>query len=534
MIKKISSLFFAILFLNTYATECFSQYSVFQNFYGGYGPGNISSFQVSRSGGFVAAGSLCSNGTFDSSEVMLVKLDSAGGIQWKKNYGGNNIDDGESFLQLADGGFLIAGITKSFNQYFEVYLLKTDSLGNLYWSKTYNSSTYFPSSNFTAFLKIIETNDSCYLILCSLTVSSTYSFPIMLKIDNNGNLLWAKDYNLGGIFLGKSIGVTYDGGYYIIGNWDSLSSGNGSVACLVKTDSTGIVQWARKYAGSFNYNIGNGLQSTDHGYILSGSTGNYTIHSQDFLLIKTDPAGALQWSKTYGTSDDEGGIDVSKTADGGYAMSGATRIGGGFDKLCLVKTDSVGTFQWSAIYGNSSATKHGSDILVLDDGSYILYGTQSSVTPSPFVVKTDPTGNSGCYTNSFYLNETNVLTFDSSLSISDSVIFITVDTPLTVMKTLYFVEGVICFGTSTDIKDTDISKSVSINPNPFSDQLSLHFSIPQKEKAHITIFNSIGEIVFKKEILLQDQSLNLSSLPHGFYLLNIRTDREVFTEKIMN
>lgn len=74
------------------------------------------------------------------------------------------------------------------------------------------------------------------------------------------------------------------------------------------------------------------------------------------------------------------------------------------------------------------------------------------------------------------------------------------------------------------------SAFVSIVPNPFSSHLTLLFSPSKNSTARLKIYNSIGEVVLEKEIMPENQNLNLGIVPHGIYLVAISTEEGIFTE----
>ena len=64
-------------------------------------------------------------------DLYLTKTDSLGNVQWCKTYGGANVEIGWSVKQTADGGFIAIGQTNSFGSgNYDMYLIKTDSNGN--------------------------------------------------------------------------------------------------------------------------------------------------------------------------------------------------------------------------------------------------------------------------------------------------------------------------------------------------------------------------------------------------------------------
>ena len=81
-------------------------------------------------GGYAIAGYTKSFGA-GSGDVYLVKLDANGNLQWTKTIGGPGDEAGPSLIQTSDGGYTIAGATNSFGAgERDVYVVKLDKNGN--------------------------------------------------------------------------------------------------------------------------------------------------------------------------------------------------------------------------------------------------------------------------------------------------------------------------------------------------------------------------------------------------------------------
>ena len=143
---------------------------------------------------------------------------------------------------------------------------------------------------------------------------------------------------------------------------------------LVKVDSTGAEQWSQIYEEpSFESSANWIIATKDGGFALAG----YVINAdgrEDFRLVKTDSAGKMQWSQTYGTSDRDIAYCVVQTNDGGYALTGNSGIANWRGDFWLVKTDAAGKMLWNRQYGGNFEEFGSYSLVQLSDGGYALAG----------------------------------------------------------------------------------------------------------------------------------------------------------------
>lgn len=227
-----------------------------------------------------------------------------------------------------------------------------------------------------------------------------------------------------------SIDQTVDGGYILGGKSNSNISGDklenriGDYDYwIVKTNSTGNIQWQNTLGGFSTDQLYAIHQTTDGGYILGGwsssnSAGDKSENSlglTDYWLIKTDSLGNKQWQNTIGGNGLDYFQSILQTNDGGYIIGGYSNSNISGDKTennidttlqtsdyWIVKTDSIGNIQWQNTLGGS-----GDDLLYAahqtSDGGFILGGksnstisgdkTESSNGGSDYwIIKTDSMG----------------------------------------------------------------------------------------------------------------------------------------------
>jgi uncharacterized delta-60 repeat protein len=340
--------------------------------YGGLNPEWPNSIQQTSDGGFIAAGTAQSFGA-GGNDFWVVKLDSAGEIDWQKTYGGSVDDIAYSIQQTSDGGFIAVGRTYSFGAGGnDFWVMKLDSAGEIDWQKTYGGSSTDSASS------IQQTSDGGYIV-AGVTYSygaGPYDFWVM-KLDGVGEIDWQKTYGGSSTDYAYSIQQTFDGGYIVVGETLSFGAG-GNDFWVVKLDSAGEIDWQKTYGG-LAYDIARSIQQTsDGGYIAAGETLSFGAGGNDFWVMKLDGVGEVEWQKTYGGSYDDIAYSIQQTSDGGYIAAGDTlSFGAGQNDSWVMKLDGAGEVEWQKTYGGSSYDSAYS-IQQTSDGGYIATGyTQS-------------------------------------------------------------------------------------------------------------------------------------------------------------
>jgi len=323
-----------------------------------------------------------------------------------KAIGGESEDEGYSLIQTSDGGYAIAGYTKSFGAGEEdVYVVKLDAKGNLQWTKTIGGPASEKGNS------LIQTSDGGYAITgYTKSFGAGKADVCVVKLDASGNLQWTKTIGGPKGDYGNSIIQTSDGGYAIAGFTRSFGAGSGDVY-VVKLDANGNLQWTKTIGGK-NWEEGNSLiQTSDGGYAIAGSYGlvdgdyddddGYVVKlgDMDVYVVKLDANGNLQWTKTIGGKDFEAGHSLIQTSDGGYAIAGFTRsFGAGEQDVYVVKLDASGNLQWTKTIGGP-ASEEGHSLIQTSDGGYAIAGYIGSFYTSRdyfcdvYVVKLNANGN---------------------------------------------------------------------------------------------------------------------------------------------
>ncbi len=247
--------------------------------------------QQTSDGGYIMTGYLTGLG-FGAEDLALIKTDSNGNLQWMKVYGGAGSEWGNYVEQTSDGGYKVAGYTTSFGAGgFDIYVIKVDGAGNLQWSKTYGGGASEGSSQWG--ITGQTTTDGGFMVCANTNSYGAGSNDVLLiKTDSIGNLEWSKTYGGAGDDQPRSAEQTFDGGFIISGYTTSFGHGDLD-AYLIKTTSNGTLQWSKAYGGTA-YDKGSMVrQAADGGYALSIVTASFGADYYDPLFMKTDSMGVV-------------------------------------------------------------------------------------------------------------------------------------------------------------------------------------------------------------------------------------------------
>ncbi len=242
-------------------------------------------------GGFVIAGSTRSlDGDLSSNngkkDVLIMKLDENMNVQWAKNYGGSNNDVAHAVKQIDNEGYILAGVTtsndfdvSSYNGEDDIWVIKLDSLGELIWEKNYGGTdddvAYDIEANTEGHFYVVGSTRSNDLdVTDTLGGDAVYW---MIKIDENGNLLWDKTYMNYGFDEAKCIEKINDNEFVISGDGAGINYGGnnflgygGNDFWLIGVDGSGEILWYQNYGGSNTDIINDMIITQDHSVVMVG------------------------------------------------------------------------------------------------------------------------------------------------------------------------------------------------------------------------------------------------------------------------
>jgi hypothetical protein len=522
-ITGFTTLLFALL-----AVACMAQVPAVQwkVAYGGTKMDYFNCIWQNADGSFVASGDgesvdddLNGDSQWGQQEGWLVVINSNGTIRHQKALGGSGADQLPSVEQTNDMGYVACGpssssdhdvpANKGLNDY---WIVKTDSLLNIVWSKTYGGTgddwPYY----------VHQTKDGGYIV-GGRTGSSDgdvkgshggFDFWI-LKLDRNGDTVWTRTIGGSGTDDFATCAIqTKDGGYMVTGRTNSHNGDftndtahGGYDAVLVKLDSNGKITWSRTYGGSGDDAARCVVQTADGGYAFCGSTtsnnmdvkGNHGM--SDYWIVKVDSIGNMQWQRTEGGSKNDFPLCLTIAPDGGYVVCGRSFSYDGevtghhpaaatsFDSgdCWIAKIDHLnptGPLVWELCMGGSH----------YDGGNWI-----QTTTDNGYIMAAE-----------VYSNDGDVTGFHGSTNFEDGwVVKFAPDIPNLVNNI------------------SPYNGSVNLYPNPNNGRFTIELS-GINFKSSLEIFNILGEKVYQTRLNASTNQIDLSNYSNGIYLYRVLTE----------
>jgi hypothetical protein len=514
--KKIIS---TLSFLFSVLSFSYAQSITFQKTFGGSGIDNGNSVLQTTDGGYIIAGQIFGNGA-PNLNVYLIKTNELGDTLWTKTYGGSNDEWALDVQQTSDGGYIAGGLTNSLSgNYADVYLIRTNSTGDTLWTRIFNRQYEDYARS------VSQTADGGFIIAGrSDEFSGGNPNMLLMKIDPNGNLLWSKTFGGPNYDEAHSVQQTTDGGYIVAGIYYNDSGGFQPYDIfLVRTDAVGDTLWSKLYGG-YNGEAATAVkQTTDGGFIIAGS------EYFNAYLVRVNANGDTLWTKSYGESVNyEYPYDVEQTIEGGFILAGYTVVfGAGTNFAFLIKTDENGDTLWTRVIGQSTDNTMCYSVDQTIDKGFILTGSQRPISLSTsdlVLIKVDSNGHTTCNESSkpFPISSPPI-EIKSPLTAGTLASF-TQDNSLTTVAS-GSTAVTICSSVGIEEILPMFNALITIYPNPATNHLNVSFG--NLEIENLEIVNQLGQIVYSQRFTTQ---IDVSALPAGVYLLTTYSNHQQVTK----
>jgi hypothetical protein len=340
-----------------------------QKSFGGSGMDLLQSVQVTGDGGFILAGSSRSDKGGDKKEngmgngdFWIIKLNAKGDEEWQRTIGGGGQEQLQSICPTIDGGYIVGGTSASDKS------KKSEADSMDFYGKSENS---FGSLDYW-----------------------------VVKLDRKGKIEWQRTLGGENADILKSVEQTKDGGYILGGYSNSPESGAKTEKgygrgdyWIIKLDKDGQAEWQKELGGEGDDQICTVHQTVDGDFIAAGNSGSETTgnksksnrNGMDLWLVKFDSQGTILWQETYDTGKADMLTSVVENPDhsmliGGFAMSEKGRSGKSdkedINDFVAIKINVKGEELWKRTIG-SAGDEVLRKVIETRDGGYLMAGTSN-------------------------------------------------------------------------------------------------------------------------------------------------------------
>lgn len=348
----------------------------------------------------------------------VAKISSSGTYQWAKAL--NLRSTGTvSFNDLTVDSSGNAYAVYSFYTPGKTGTIKFDSTGAIVWQK----DQYEPSTaTWLAHRAALDSSINIYS--CGQRNGGGYATGLLYKINSSGTLQWAVSLRgfsdpAGAVYVSDvhyDVVVSSGGNSYVIGSHGNTSGSYGREGHVVKYNSSGAVQWQRNISDSgqtsANQNtngLGIAIDSSENSYVLFSSTAGASAH-----LIKYNSSGALQWQRKFTDTLTVGTSWSVKTDTSGNVYVAGTNT----DGVTILKYNTSGTLQWQRLITSSGATKPYNPSIVINSQQNLIVAATNDTSYTGSILLTLP--NNGSRTGVITIPSNGTVTYSVNTSITDA------------------------------------------------------------------------------------------------------------------
>jgi len=335
-----------ILFV-MFVFTCSAQIRFQKTFSGGNDPDEFTALEMTSDSTLIVAGHT-GNGSQGGRDHLIMEIDEYGQVLGAATFGDTAAEYTNSVLRGPDNSIVVGGQTRSNTagkSDFRVFSFNADATFTLNWDVIIGETGVESGG------ELIRAHDGGF-IGTGYSGSFGNGEQYVYKVDTSGNLLWTKTLGGSAVDSGYSITATSDTGYVLTGMNRSHAI-SGSDIGLLKLDQNGNVLWSKQYDSTF-YETGRIVRETAEGdIIVAGTATNTNSNSKkDIVILKTDSSGNLLWSYVYGGQESDIPFGLTKLPLGYFAVTGGTESGGfGKEDGFLLLINQSGDFLGARLYG---------------------------------------------------------------------------------------------------------------------------------------------------------------------------------------
>jgi hypothetical protein len=269
-----------------------------------------------------------------ASNMYLIRTDGQGDTLWTRNYGDSSDQTGYHLAETSDGGFILIGSSEnSETGEANILLVKTDLYGEIQWTRVHGG----PGDDVGTY--IAETDDGFIYTGYTRSYSQTgqsNANVFIVKTNHLGRVIFPFTYGNSGDDYGKSLIPMPDGGFLVLGTTTNQENNRKNVFLARIGENISNPVWIETYGADIDH-VASCFKITNDGNIIITGTQELSPRNHAIFLLKTDSNGNQLFLRTYGGSGRQNGKAVDIADDGGYVIAGSNELDGN-SMITLIKT----------------------------------------------------------------------------------------------------------------------------------------------------------------------------------------------------
>lgn len=287
------------------------------------------------------------------------------------SFGGSNSDRGIHVKKTTDGGLLIVGLSASFSESNDVYVVKTDLSGNNLWEKHFGGN----NDDFGWAMEETDRGEKYLIAGFSDSYSKDEEDIILLKITRSGELDWIKNLQNPGNERCWSMKKLLDGNFLLIGQTQDLISRDMD-GLVTKIDADGNILWQRQYGGVTYDRLFYGTETVNNDLLLAGITRRDSSADNTGWVLLIDKDGQQKESKHLNSMKNittHGVLPISKQK---ILIYGYAQVDTAKDQRAIYMAlfDTKGNMIWEKTTDERNSVNHGISAIQTSTGSILMTG----------------------------------------------------------------------------------------------------------------------------------------------------------------
>jgi len=462
----------------------------------------------------------------DNTKIIITKYNTDGNVIWERFYSIQDLGVVATWLSVdPSGNVIVTGYPRTFSSNpveTGLLILKYDNNGNLLWDKLISGTWAF------AVRSIVDQSGNIYVTGRAWQYTATYDF-VTVKYAPDGTQLWFDTFDQNaGFHTPTSMDLDQAGNLFITGG------GQSGGLITVMYNSAGVRQWIKEESGT----AGQGIRVDNNGGIFI--TGSFydvnTGTNNDIRLIKYNYSGNLVWQKFYDFGNSEFGKLVNIDSQSNILITGFGDLPGEFPGWLTAKFDPSGNLLW-----------------------YNRFKLNPGWEEYPYFALTGPedeiyvTGNVGVVSGGTTYHGLETVRYNSDGSntwVAEVNLYagigkgLALGSDLSLYAVGMFYYSVLKYSQSVPTGVEQISEipekfNLGQNyPNPFNPTTTISFSVPSSGITSLKIYDVLGNEVAtlvneEKPAGNYEVNFNASSLSSGTYFYKLQAGSFIETKKMI-